>query len=167
MKTLLCTIIALCTIQTIAFAQCRYVTIQASGEDPCTNTVEIAANETVELLSALPAASSGPYYTVTITKGERTDTVLFGNVINFNRPVIVRGPARIGLTGGTSGFCTMKIIPDTFPVDKTIVIPAGTTGATITLECSTNLIDWVIATNGFYSATNTSTFFRIRAERVL
>jgi hypothetical protein len=63
------------------------------------------------------------------------------------------------------GFVTFKITPEAFPPDKTFIIAEGTQGATVTLECSTNLLNWTTATNGFYTGTNGAKFFRISAQR--
>jgi hypothetical protein len=76
------------------------------------------------------------------------------------------GPAKVELiTSGSPVFVTLKIEPESFPPDKTIVIPQGG-GANIALECSTNLIDWVTASPGVYTNQPANKFFRIRAEKV-
>lgn len=90
-------------------------------------------------------------------------------------PVEVRGPATIGLRAELSvepevhhpsAMATFEITPQPFSPDKTITVPAGPGGAAITMECSTDLVNWTAATNGVYTNLLTARFFRIRAERV-
>ena len=63
-------------------------------------------------------------------------------------------------------FATLEITPEPFPPTKTITIEPGTGGAAITLEASTNLVNWTSATNGVYTNLMEATFFRIKAERI-
>ncbi len=82
-------------------------------------------------------------------------------------PVIV-GPAvfqRKPNGSGGIGFCTIEITPESFPPDKTLIIPEGT-GANITFECSTNLLDWNSVWQGTYTNAPSNKFFRIRADRL-
>jgi hypothetical protein len=79
----------------------------------------------------------------------------------------VAGPAVFQLTAPSSryGFCTIEITPESFPPDKTLIIPQGT-GANITFECSTNLLDWNPVWQGNYTNAPSNKFFRIRADRL-
>jgi hypothetical protein len=166
MKELLVIIGALLSIS--AGAQTKYVTlkVESSFAPPgfVTNTFEITSSETAEVV--------GTYLNGTWLEVEKEGTLfLFTDAVlnNYvNRQVIIAGPAVFRLrtiTTNQKSFSTLRIIPESFSPDKTIIIPEGTAGATITLECSTNLLNWSTATNGFYTGTNSSKFFRIRAER--
>jgi hypothetical protein len=79
----------------------------------------------------------------------------------------VVGPATISIdpgyssVAGASGWATIKIEPQSFPPDKTMILGAGTNTAAITMECSTNLVHWTTCTNGFYGGSNSAMFFRI------
>ena len=88
--------------------------------------------------------------------------------------MVVSGPAHIILFSGRddrppigleAAYVTLEIVPESFPPDRTIVIPEGG-GANIALECSTNLIDWTAAPLGVYTNQPTVKFFRLKAERV-
>ena len=88
---------------------------------------------------------------------------------------LIAGPAtfRFGIPAPTnpnySSFVTIEIIPESFPPDKTIIIPADTKGANIIMEASTDLIHWTNAPPGLYTQTNDTSknlFFRLRAERI-
>ena len=79
-------------------------------------------------------------------------------------PLIVVGPATIQLIGANNGsaFCTIRVTPESFPPDRTILVPPGTNQARVTLECSTNLVHWSVATNGVYGPLPEAKFFRIK-----
>lgn len=61
---------------------------------------------------------------------------------------------------------TAEIIPQSFPPDKTLVIPADTGGANVIMESSTDLVHWDAAQPGQYTNLTSHLFFRIRAERL-
>lgn len=79
-----------------------------------------------------------------------------------------QGPCEVRLTGTYKerpGICTVMVHRSIQPPDKTVVIPPGQ-GAQITLQCSSNLVDWVTATNGIYTNVPSMKFFRIHSEKV-
>lgn len=81
----------------------------------------------------------------------------------------LRGPATISLRRNNnefSGFATFEIMPEPFSPDKAVTIPPGLGGATVTLECSTDLVNWTTATNGIYTNLPAAKFFRIKADRI-
>lgn len=84
---------------------------------------------------------------------------------------MVAGPGIIRLkvassAAGGRGFCTISITPESFPPDKTIILPADTKGAIINLEASGDLINWTNAPAGSYTNLTGNLFFRIRADRI-
>ena len=84
-------------------------------------------------------------------------------------PLVVAGPALIRLvvqSNSRAGLCTIRITPESYPPDKAILIAPGTGGATISLECSTNLVNWTTTTNGVYTNLPVAKFFRIKEERI-
>jgi hypothetical protein len=80
---------------------------------------------------------------------------------------VIAGPATISLVpgSGATAFVTIEIAPESFPPDKTIIIPEGT-GAKIALECSTNLLTWSEVWTNSYTNVPSHKFFRIKAERI-
>jgi len=56
---------------------------------------------------------------------------------------------------------TVKIMPETFSVNKTAILPPGTNQVLVTLESSTNLTTWSATTNGIYGSPDTARFFRV------
>ena len=82
---------------------------------------------------------------------------------------VIAGPAVVRAfstdTSFIQAYVTLKITPESFPPDKTVVIPQGQ-GANIIMECSTNLIDWTVTAPGVYTNVPSAKFFRIRPERV-
>src|SRR5947209_3594900 len=145
-----------------------------------TNEVDVAVNEVAELVgySAFPANGvSMAFYLHAFRDGKDIELYLppsgilaqYGTAASTPARHMIAGPAKIRLwttqrgPGGT--YCTWKITPESFPPDKTIVIPqAG--GANIGMECSTNLIDWVPASLGVYTNVPATKFFRLKAERL-
>jgi hypothetical protein len=75
----------------------------------------------------------------------------------------VRGPATFKLSG--TGYCTIRVFIEQYPPDKTLITLPGTNAYAVTLEGSTNLIQWVTATNGTYTVPQ-AMFFRIRSDLV-
>lgn len=80
-------------------------------------------------------------------------------------PLVVPGPAVIKVMG-YGGMATFKITPDQYPSDKTVVVPGGPGGASVTMECSTNLVHWTPADNGAYTNLPGVKFFRIKLDRI-
>ena len=72
-----------------------------------------------------------------------------------------------GLAGAWGGgMATFKITPDQDPPDRTVVVPGGPGGATVTMECSTNLVHWEPAVGGSYTNLPGVKFFRIKLDRI-
>jgi len=80
---------------------------------------------------------------------------------NLGTP-IVAGPAKLHLVGSV-GMITVKIIPTAVNPNQTLIVPPGP-GGNVVMECSSNLVNWVTATNGVYADPTTAKFFRIRLE---
>jgi hypothetical protein len=57
---------------------------------------------------------------------------------------------------------TVKITPESFPPNQTLILPPGTNQVQITLQSSTDLKNWITATNGIYGSPTTAQFFRIQ-----
>jgi hypothetical protein len=109
-----------------------------------------------------------------ISTGSFTSLFLFvikdGVSVSMYSPPIgtaIAGPAVFQVDTGDlgQGFCTIEITPESFPPDKTLIIPQGT-GANITFECSTNLLEWTPVWQGTYTNAPSNKFFRIRADRL-
>lgn len=83
-------------------------------------------------------------------------------------PLIVAGPARILLRSDTGrpSLCTFRVTPESYPPDKSLLIAPGPGGAEVTLEFSTNLVNWIATTNGIYTNVPVATFFRIKEQRI-
>ena len=141
-------------------AEARVVTVIVTDATP-TKEIELSADETVELIST--GLNAQNYVGVQVTK----DGVTFGLSLSTSAPKqILAGPAHITVTKFVPGiqFCSFSITPDPFAPDRTIIALPGTNQTSITLECSTNLIHWVSATNGVYGPMPQAKFFRIKAQ---
>jgi hypothetical protein len=119
---------------------------------------EVATVRFTTTIKSIPAVS------LSIIK----DGVTVGSPADSGAGAVIAGPAVVQVRPATTvdrGFCTIEITPESFPPDKTLIIPAGT-GASITFECSTNLLDWNAVWQGTYTNAPSNKFFRIRADRL-
>ena len=173
LNTLLAVSIALLAFAPVSHARVITLTAISTGPGnpaapPGTNEVFIEAYEVAEVVS-FPTAMNINSTLEVLKDGRKASlqTLSVGHV--FFEPVIIAGPATIRLivaNNVTAGLCTVKITPEAYPPDKSILIAPGSGGAEITLECSTNLVNWTSATNGVYTNLPAAKFFRIKAERI-
>jgi len=84
----------------------------------------------------------------------------FRQQIPARDPIVIAGPALITLStfGPRSGYCTVRLTPDSYPPDKALLVPPGTNLVSVALECSTNLVQWTAATNGVYGSPTEAKF---------
>ena len=147
-------------------ASAKYITItvaqQSQANAPeATNEIVVAAGEVAEI-------KSFPYYA-----NYQSHLVLERDNKSFwfnpgTEGLVFTGPAKLLLRasgGGGYGIATVKIEPESFPPDKTIILPAGSAGR-ITLESSTNLMHWTAVHVVTHTNTAANLFFRIKAERL-
>ena len=135
---------------------------------PATNKLEIKAGQVAKVIS-WPAVLNGYSTYLKISKEGYAAEKARVDFSLSSDPVIIVGPATFDfytLNPETSqGFMTMEIAPESFPPDKTIIIPEGT-GARVALECSTNLLEWAEVWSASYTNVPSNKFFRIKADRV-
>lgn len=166
MKTLL-VIPFLCTLSHPAFARLEMLIVDQASP---TNTIEVRTNEVASLSKFYVFSGTGAEAALVVQVGQHS--VLSGCSGCSAIPLPIKGPSRISLVSrdplpGAQWFAyaLIQVTPESFPPDKTIVIPEGG-GANIALECSTNLIDWTTAPLGVYTNQPTVKFFRLKAERL-
>ena len=159
-------LVVLAIIATHVSARTVTLTATAQSGQTVTNSIDIQEYETVELVGIF-----GTMNAIDIQKD--------GPPVNFTSQVsgsrgrnIVAGPAKVLLVISAEsgppryGAVTLVIEPEAFPPDRTIIVAPGLGGAAITLECSTDLVNWTSATNGVYTNLPSAKFFRIKAERI-
>ncbi len=131
----------------------RYVTLTAKDEE--IKKIQLTSDDAVQLvLQSLYDASAWIFRD--------------GQQFLFHEGQIVQGPCELWLRGqrpSALGIGTFRIIRNMQPPDKTMVIPQGGS-AQITLQCSSNLVDWVTANNGIYTNMPSMKFFRIYSEKL-
>lgn len=162
-------------------AQDRYVTVTlpvafSSPNDyypkTATNVIDIAAGETAHLVALLKpergiAANVYVHKNGVVAIGYPSrNSPEYPTIYAPADPLVVNGPAKLLVVGYGGGMATFKITPDQYPPDKTVVVPGGPGGATVTLESSTNLIHWVPAAGGTYTNLPGVKFFRIKMDRI-
>jgi len=159
MKTTLTIFLTILT----AHAFSRTITVVSTTEDntPHTEHVIIATNEVVTLLNY--GSGQTRFDRVSILKSEKNAIMWVGDTLAGPMEILVE--VNPNSWNSQIAMCTLKIEPESFPPDKTILIPAGG-GANVGMECSTNLIDWVPANLGVYTNQPAAKFFRLKAERV-
>ena len=85
-----------------------------------------------------------------------------------NMPVVIAGPATIQIeqlsSVSTAGcFATLDVEPAPFPPNKTATIGANAGNVQVTMQTSTDLVNWATATNGLtYTNSPDARFFRIQ-----
>jgi hypothetical protein len=155
-------------VASCAHLQARFVTLTLNrtdgGPDKPLAELTIQSNEIATIRSSI-----GWFY-LNIIKDGSTGQLAQANIV-VPGIIVIAGPAVFqflpssSVPQGFQGFCTIEIAPESFPPDKTLIIPQGT-GANITFECSTNLLDWAPVWQGTYTNAPSNKFFRIRADRL-
>ena len=161
-------------------AQSRFVTL-VIGATNVLDEVTIGTNEVAAIKSAFDSQENGNNTSasfVEVAKGNQSFRLGSQQLspgsggLAYRGPIAVAGPARLSLKfqnppGPAQGaFLTVEIQPESFPPDKTIIIPADTKGANIVMESSPDLIHWTNVPPGFYTNQTGNLFFRLRAERI-
>ena len=150
-----------------------------------TNTLVVQDYEAVRVLSmgkkmGVHGFSSGYYLSKSgITLVEQSIYFSVSQIVSATpatTPVVIAGPAEIVFytvpafpyetNQPAAAWLTLEITPEPFEVGRTITIAPGVGGANVTLECSTNLVNWTEGTNGVYTNMNEAKFFRIKADRI-
>jgi len=169
------TLIILLLVTLAGFARAGVVTLTAQFNDGTNNVAELSIGpyEIAEVMSFPQSINGSPSsYLYVIKDGKAftywTPAISSQGPASFD-PFVVAGPATLRLRAPNSGsqaFCTIRVTPEAFPPDRSILVPPGTNQARITLECSTNLVQWFAATNGIYGPLPEAKFFRIKLEPV-
>ena len=162
-----------------ASAQSRFVTL-VIGATNVLDEVIIGTNELASIKGSFDSQDNGANNSasfVEVAKGSqsfRLGSLQLSPVSGAYRgPIAIAGPARLSLkfqnppsNPSMAAFLTVEIQPESFPPDKTIIIPADTKGANIVMEASPDLIHWTNAPPGLYTNQTGNLFFRLRAERI-
>jgi len=132
-----------------------------------TNSYTITGVETAEIISfkANDDGSAGLYI--------QKDGTIFNRFASAEsslggKGTVIQGPATFTLIACCTKptYLTLKIMPESYDPNKTLIIPPGTNQVQITLQVSSNLINWETATNNIYGSPNTAQFFRIKEDNL-
>jgi len=168
-------VLCLCTLTFCATAEPRHVTLSLSGNQT-TNEVSISDFETAKVVSAFDPAGIFQLeihgsFDATIN-GDDLAGYPSGYFWKPRRDIVVKGPALFRLKSSPrspangDAFITLEITPASFPPDKTLVVEPNQGNVAITLQGSTNLLNWSTATNAIYGTTNQAQFFRIKMDKL-
>lgn len=142
----------------------RYVSlVSTNGYYP---SIQILTGETAEIVTCHDWSGTAPVQSkATVTK-DGLET--YGYAPGYG-PILhgttVAGPATIK-NDIPGSLLTVKITPESYDPNKTLIVPPGTNQVMITLESSTNLVSWSTATNGIYGSPDTARFFRIKMDKL-
>jgi hypothetical protein len=165
------TIVSLCILVSWpALSQDRAITLVTDTGGPSlifTNEATIGSFETAKLVS-YPYASRCVSRLQVIKDGRVLEPLYNPCDISRDENIVIAGPAVLRLyhfgQNSAKAFCTFEVRPVSFPPDRTLLVPPGTNRVAVSLESSTNLLQWIPATNGIYGSPTDAMFFRIRAQ---
>src|SRR5690349_21465123 len=115
-------------------AHCGVVTLTAQNSDGANNVAKlsIGSYEVAEVISFPQSINASGSY-LNVIKDGKTLTY-FGQdwsraVTGSLDPLVIAGPATLRLraaNGGSQALCTVRVSPEAFPPDRTILLPPGT-----------------------------------------
>ena len=145
------------------------LTVQGSATNSVTNEVQIASYQHAALKSYLDQNlfSGGALYTrLHIIKDGKT---LELNAQQFNpSTTVIAGPATIQLValGAGHALATVDISPSSYPPDRAVTVGPYSADMKVTMEMSTDLVNWTVAQNAaVYTNRPEARFFRIKLEK--
>jgi|GEM_PF-4432652 len=169
MKTLLISLACL-IVSFRASCQDQYFTVQDNtGNVGNTNFLTLGAGQTVAIVNFVQSGVQNYSPTLVVTTSSNNICSYTWNVVSPSyptaaNPFIVAGPATLRVLNGGATLVTYKYLPNTFDPNKTLILPPGTNLVNVTMQSSTNLVNWVTATNGVYGSTNSAMFFRVNIQ---
>lgn len=147
----------------------RYVTLEVAATRSFQQLM-VATNEVAELTTVL-----GHGFRLELQRGNLYYPILADNTsagVAKNPAIMTVGPASFNFqqyyTGQDgSALATFRITPvvESTPPNKTLVVEPNQGNVAITMESTTNLVEWSTVTNGIYNTTNTATFYRVRMDK--
>ena len=149
-------LVLICSVLPL-LSQAKVVTLVVNSIKT-TDSITIGTNEVGRIVTypTYPVGAQDGTSALFVTVGGITNALLL-NVVNGGLGIssgnsfVVAGPATIELRNRlstTPSFCTIEVNPESFPADKTLIIPADTKGANIIMESSSDLIHWTNSVPG-------------------
>ncbi len=123
--------------------------------------ITIAAGEVVRVSMVRPEPYR-PYDTeesrMRVEKSGVSTFIVQGDVIS--------GPARFFLASDerVNAWLTLEWIPAQVDPRSTMIVPQSTNAVAVSMEWSTNLVNWSEGTNGVYSTADAAKFFRVKVS---
>jgi hypothetical protein len=142
-----------------------------------TNTIQITALQSATVKSYWDNSvlngynGAAEYSLIRIQSGVNTMDLPAYNFIGTSAPHLpdfaVAGPATISLittgTNNSKAIVTLDIEPAPFPPGRTVTVGAYSGSVQVTMEISTDLVNWTTAVNGLvYTNSPDARFFRIK-----
>ena len=139
-----------------------------------TNQVQITSSQTAKIRTFwdyfLGGTGPGTATKVSIQNGTKTVIVpasqLFAGSTPHPSEFMIAGPATISLvthSDGASAILTLDIEPGPYPPGKTATVGSNSGNVQVTMEMSTDLVNWTPAVNAqVYTNSPDARFFRIK-----
>jgi hypothetical protein len=152
------------------------VTLTVQG-GPATNEVQIAANQQVTVKTYLDqrAILGGSLYLSSWIELIKDGKTISLDAVSINRPGLptIAGPATVRLIHDGSGaagtyvsMVTLDITPAAYPPDRAVTVGPYSADMKVTMEMSTDLVNWTVAQNAaVYTNKPEARFFRIKLEK--
>ncbi len=149
----------------------RFVTITHTNGAPGA-TLEVFAGEAAELVSMSRSGNLESTYVMVRKDGMNflafpASASTSASGVASGVGTTVAGPAVFTLneSGQSYVYATFKITAQSYDPNRTLILPPGNEQFQVSMESSTNLVQWTAATNGVYGSPAEARFFRIRMEK--
>jgi hypothetical protein len=181
MKTIpsVITIVCLSAFCTPVLAAEGIVTLTCKGPS-VTNEIQITAQQTAKLRTWLDSSNMNGNSTATRLEIQKDGKAFMPPLFMFNSPQNVRGytpdfifagPATVRFISeswaqpDSVGLLSLDIQPSPFPPSRAVTVGAYSGNVRVTMEMSTDLVNWTASVNGMlYTNSPDARFFRISLE---
>ena len=171
LKTFLVGLSALVAVSSCAAEGLVTLTVHGSAANYVTNEVQIASYQQAVIKTYLAQdnlySGGAGSSRLNIFK---TGTFLEISPSNFQgkAPITIAGPATIQLVALNVGdaVATVDITPSSYPPDRAVTVGPYSADMKVTMEMSTDLVNWTVAQNAaVYTNRPEARFFRIKLEK--
>lgn len=172
LKTFLAGLSALVTVSASAAEGLVTLTVHGSATNYVTNEVQIASYQQAVIKTYLDqnhlwSPNSVGSSRLNILKSG-TFLEIYSERIPAISPITIAGPATIQLVALNVGdaVATVDITPSSYPPDRAVTVGPYSADMKVTMEMSTDLVNWTVAQNAaVYTNKPEARFFRIKLEK--
>ena len=172
LKTFLVGLSALVALSACAAEGLVTLAVHGSATNYVTNEVQIASYQQAVIKTYLDQAN---LYSATAQGNSRLNIFKSGTFLEIysssfppKAPITIAGPATIQLVALNVGdaVATVDITPAAYPPDRAVTVGPYSADMKVTMEMSTDLVNWTVAQNAaVYTNRPEARFFRIKLEK--